>query len=295
MKYDKVCWWSGGITSAVACKLSIDLFGIDNCYIIMIDTYNEDDDTYRFKKDCEKWYGKKIESISAIPEYYNNIEEVWDKYSTLNTANGAICSSELKREVRKRWQKKNEFNHQIFGFEFKKSEMNRALAMSLNYPDSKPIYPLLMMAYNKAKCLEIVTEAGIEPPSSYKEGKSNNNCNKTLCVQGGIGYWQKAKRDEPKKFYSMAKREHKYTGIKGKPVTILKDQSNEAKQKVKDSGDKTKAFVFLVKHLDYPDNKCIDDMPPCKVEPLLECNGHCSLDDLNEKKNKTYYQLNLDV
>ena len=32
-----ICWWSGGITSAVACKLAIDMLGIDNCEIVMID------------------------------------------------------------------------------------------------------------------------------------------------------------------------------------------------------------------------------------------------------------------
>ena len=34
-------WWSGGITSAVACKIAIDMYGVDNCRIIMIDTKNE--------------------------------------------------------------------------------------------------------------------------------------------------------------------------------------------------------------------------------------------------------------
>ena len=25
-----VCWWSGGITSAVACQKAIELYGLDN-------------------------------------------------------------------------------------------------------------------------------------------------------------------------------------------------------------------------------------------------------------------------
>ncbi len=47
-----ICWFSGGITSAVSCKLAIDLFGADNCSCIFMDTQNEDPDTYRFKDDC---------------------------------------------------------------------------------------------------------------------------------------------------------------------------------------------------------------------------------------------------
>ena len=40
-----ICWWSGGITSAVACHISITMYGKDNCKVIMIDTHNEDPDT----------------------------------------------------------------------------------------------------------------------------------------------------------------------------------------------------------------------------------------------------------
>ena len=36
-------------------------------------------------------------------------------------------------------------------------------------------------------------------------------------------------REYPDKFNAMAEMEHKLTEIKGKPVTMLKDQSNDAK------------------------------------------------------------------
>lgn len=78
-------WWSGGITSAVACRLSIDLFGKENCRIIFIDTGNEDEDTYRFMKDCQKWYGLEIETIKS--DKHEKIQDVWRKYKALNNAN----------------------------------------------------------------------------------------------------------------------------------------------------------------------------------------------------------------
>ena len=93
-----ICWWSGGVTSAVACKIAIDLYGYENCRVVFIDTMNEDDDTYRFLKDCEAWYGIPIETISQGE--YKNIQEVWYKYRSLNVASGAICSTQLKRLVR---------------------------------------------------------------------------------------------------------------------------------------------------------------------------------------------------
>ena len=88
-------WWSGGITSAVACKIGVDLYGKENMRIIFIDTMNEHDDTYRFMKDCAEWYGIEIETIKH--DKFNSIEEVWIKNKALNNATGAICSSTLKK------------------------------------------------------------------------------------------------------------------------------------------------------------------------------------------------------
>lgn len=281
-----VCWWSGGITSSVACRLAIDFFCIDRCRFIMIDTANEHDDTYRFKDDCEKWYGKQIEVITAIGSKYNTIHDVWLKHKSLNVATGAICSSELKRMVRVDWQKENEYAHQVFGFEFNRKEFNRAMGLKLNWPDSKPIFPLLMMGYDKEKCIEIVKNAGIEPPIAYSYGLKNNNCLNTGCVQGGIGYWKKIQQLWPDKFNAMADMEHKLTELKGKPVTMLKDQSKEAKQ----SGNE---LVFLRKHPSYPLLKCIDDMGDTTIEPLMECNGFCGVNDMN-KPTSTTLEINFE-
>ena len=282
-----ICWWSGGVTSAVACKLAIDLFGKDKCQVIMIDTKNEDDDTYRFKNDCEKWYGLPITSITAIGTKYESIQDVWIKKLSLNTATGAICSTELKRWVREEWQRNNEYDYQIFGYEFESKEFNRAKGMYYNNPTAKAIFPLLMFGYDKPKCGEIVQfEAGIQLPVSYYLGFKNNNCLKTGCVQGGIGYWQLMREKKPDVFNEMARIEHLITDLKGEPVTMLKDQTNEGKKKAKKD-----ALIFLIKHPKYPDMLCIDDKPKQKVEPLFECNGFCGTNDLNER-SKTEKEIN---
>jgi len=282
---DIICWWSGGITSAVACKLAIDLYGIDRCRVIMIDTFNEDVDTYRFKLDCEKWYGKTIEVISAIPDKYNCIQDVWRKFLSLNVAHGAICSSELKREVRKRFEATNEFDHQVFGFDI--DEPKRAKSMTLNYPKAKVIYLLLMHGMSKKMCIELVQDAGIEIPDSYKKGFSNNNCRETGCVQGGIGYWQKIEREEPKVYYAMAMMEHELTDTKGEPVTCCRDQSKRAKE----SG---LFHVFLLPHPDYPNHKSLEDMKGREPDPMFECNGFgCAVNDLMPKPEKVTIQTQL--
>lgn len=274
-----ICWWSGGVTSAVACMLALEMFEEQNCRIIFMDTGNEDPDTYRFKADCEKWYEKKIETITEIGRDYSSIQDVWRKHKTLNTANGATCSSKLKAELRKKWQKENSYDFQVFGFEFEPKEFNRARAMYLDHAIAKPIFPLLMFGYNKLKCFDILKTNGIEIPNMYKLGFQNNNCFKTGCVQAGIGYWQKMKRDFPGKFNTMADLEHELTDAHGKQVTILKDQSEEAKTKMKTT--KYSNLVFLKKHPNY-ENKSIDEMSARDLESLVDCNGFCGLNELNK-------------
>lgn len=282
MNNNIICWWSGGITSAVACKLAIDLYGKENCRSIFIDTGNEDYDTYRFKDDCEKWFGIEIETITGLTkDKFPTIQSVWRHYKSLNVANGAICSSTLKRDVRLKWQKNNDYRYQIFGFDI--DEPKRAKSMTRNYVEAKAIYPLLLHGLTKKMCIEMVEDAGIEMPRAYKLGFSNNNCLKTMCIQGGIGYWQKVKRDMPEKFDTMADMEHELTELKGQPVTMLKDQR------------KGGGLVFLKPHKDYPQIKDISMMKGREPKPLFECNGlGCTINDL-EPLNDTDKEINFQV
>lgn len=274
MEKDIGCWFSAGVTSAVAIKQAIEIYGAGRCRVIMIDTYNEDEDSYRFRDDCEKWYGIPIEM--ARNTKYTCIQDVWRKYKSLNVAHGAICSSELKREVRIQYQRENDFKYNVFGFDI--GEPKRAKNMTLNYPAINPIYPLLLYGYTKKKSIEILNEAGIDIPRAYKWGLHNNNCGKTGCVQGGIGYWQLMRNIFPDKFEAMAAMEHELTDISGKPITMLKDQS------------KGGGLVFLLPHPDYPYIKDISMMKGRQPEPLTDCNGYCGVND--GIKSNTALELN---
>jgi len=272
-----ICWWSGGVTSALACHLAIKLYGLESCRFIMIDTLgNEDDDTYRFKKDCEIWYGAEIEVIRN--DKHKSIQDVWRNSVSLNVANGAICSATLKRNVRKKWETANKgtYKHQVFGFDI--NETNRAKAMTLNYPKALAIYPLLMYGISKKNCIDLLGSFNILIPRMYHWGLKNNNCGKTGCVQGGIGYWQWHEINRPSVFNAMAQMEHELTDKKGSPVTMLKDQS------------KGGGFLFLKPHINYPMVKSIKDKKQRKIKPLFECNGFCGLNDL-EKPNETYNEI----
>ena len=195
-------------------------------------------------------------------------------------ASGAICSSELKREVRKKFQKDNKYSHQVFGFDI--DEPKRAKALSMNYPESKPLFPLLLYGLSKKDCIKMIEDNEIEVPNMYKLGFVNNNCFKTGCIQGGAGYWMKLKKEHPEKFNTMSDMEHELTNRKGKPVTMLKKTTNKESQ-----------LIFLKQHPDYPEIKTIDIIKGRKPEPLLECNGFCGTNDL-EDLSKTYSEINSD-
>lgn len=274
-RFPVIAWWSGGITSAVACYLCCYWFGHECVRIIFMDTRNEDDDIYRFKKDCEVWYHKEIESLYS--DKY--IEQVWYEYKSLNVATGAICSYILKRKVREAFQRENLYSYQAFGFDI--SEINRAQALKSNNPDCKPIFPLITELLDKKTCFQYLPQGlfTIEPPRAYKLGYHNNNCFKTGCVQGGIGYWQKIAVDDPAKFDKMAKVEHDLSDLKGEPVTMLKDQG-------KDGG-----LVFLKPHPKYPHMKDLSQMKGRPVKPLIECNGFCGTNDLQDR-NSTADEIN---
>ena len=282
-----ICWWSGGVTSAVACKIAIELYGIENCRMIFIDTDNEHSDTYRFMAECSLWYKKDIETITGIGDKYKSIQDVWRKYKSLNVANGAVCSSELKRAVREKWQKENEYDYQVFGFDL--DEPKRLKGMVLNHQKAKPIFPLWLYGYTKKDCVRIIEEAGIEVPKMYHLGFKNNNCfgksDESIggCVQGGIGYWQKIKREYPIKFNLMAEMEHELTDSKGSPVTMLRTS--------KKKDDEKRIPLFLKPHPKYPDLPLFSEQKGREPEPLFECNGMCGINDLEERK-ETEKELN---
>lgn len=256
MRKEIIAWWSGGIASAVVCKWALDTF--KNVRVIYIETRNEHPDTERFLFDCEFEYGVKIERVWN--DRYTCIQDVWRRFNTLQTANGAVCSSELKRNMRNKIQDVKVQYAQIFGFD--KSEGVRITNMRKNYPEINAIAPLYDMRITKEMCITEIRSWGIEIPIPYLEGYRNNNCQLTGCVQGGIGYWQKIQREQTEVFLQMASMEHELTEAKSKPVTcirILKEGKMEP--------------LFLLPHPSSPYHLGI--AKGREPKPLQECNGFC--------------------
>jgi len=244
MKNKKIiAWFSCGITSAVACKLAIDEYGADNVDIVYIGIASAHKDNARFINDCEKWYGKKIETVRS--KKYEDQFEVIEETGYVNGANGARCTLELKKQVRFDLQKERDYSAQIFGFEFSLKEINRSIRFQEQYPDTNPKFPLIDFKLNKNQCASMIIQAGIEMPTMYKLGYSNNNC--IGCVKGGKGYWNKIRVDFPEEFKKMADAEviAKHSCLKvvkkesrlmtDEEISIFISESKEGKWKEKDN------------------------------------------------------------
>jgi 3'-phosphoadenosine 5'-phosphosulfate sulfotransferase (PAPS reductase)/FAD synthetase len=212
-----IAWWSAGVTSAVATKLAVDKYGVDNVRIIYfkIDSAHSDND--RFLKECEKWYGKDIEVIQGK---YKDQFDVIEQTKYVNGPQGARCTLELKKKLRFAVEKDSDnIDGQIFGFECSPKEVNRAIRFKEQYPYAKPLFPLIDAKMTKSETAYFLRQANIELPKMYALGYPNNNC--VGCVKGGQGYWNKIRVDFPSSFERMAKLEKKVgrsclkTSVKG--------------------------------------------------------------------------------
>ena len=198
-----ISWWSAGVTSAVATKLAIDKYGKDNVLPIYFHIDSAHQDNARFKQQCEEWYGKEIEVKTSLK--YKDQFDVISKRRYVNGPSGALCTFELKKSVRQRLEKEIDYDGQIFGFEYSKKEINRAIRFKEQYPDAKPIFPLIEHKLNKKETLFYLEKQGIKRPTMYTLGYNNNNC--IGCVKGGMGYWNKIREDFPDYFKKMAEAE----------------------------------------------------------------------------------------
>lgn len=194
----KVCWLSAGVSSFIAGYLVRDT--IDK--YIYIDIDDQHPDSMRFIKDCEKALGKQVEIIKSN---YGSVEDVCRQFRFIASAYGAKCTEVLKKRVRKEW----EYEHRdcdityVWGFDC--TEKNRANRLSDTMIEFSHEYPLIERHLTKQDCHAMLINLGIKRPIMYDLGYQNNNC--IGCIKGGMGYWNKIRKDFPEVFERRAKLE----------------------------------------------------------------------------------------
>ncbi len=188
-----VVWFSAGAASAVAAKLTL---AEGPAVLAYTDPGSEHPDNERFIADCEEWFGQDVVRLKS--EKYVDTWQVWSERRFLNSPQGALCTTELKKKVRQAFERPDD--RQVFGYTVE--ERHRADRFREQNPGVDLVTPLIDLGLPKSECLRLVQQAGIVLPAMYRLGYRNNNC--VGCVKGGIGYWNKIRKDFPDTFTRMA-------------------------------------------------------------------------------------------
>jgi len=220
-----ISWFSAGVSSAIATKLALKKY--PKIKIIYIHVDDQHSDTMRFIKDCEKWFGQKIEILQSD---LKTVENACLKSGFVNSPYGAACTRLLKKRVRKIWEMDyNVKKIYIWGFDLQ--EKNRADRIEETMSNDKHYFPLIENNILKHEAHGLLKIAGIKRPYMYELGYPNNNC--IGCLKGGMGYWNKIRIDFPDVFLKRCEMENKIgnTIFKDKLLSKL-DENSGRDQKI---------------------------------------------------------------
>ena len=224
-----VVWFSCGAASAIAAKKTIEKHGKNNIVkIVNNPVINEHKDNLRFLKDCEQWFGQKVE-FATNSKYPNcDINEVFDKRKYISGVAGAPCTKELKKEARYQFERNNHIDYHVLGFTA--DEKHRADRFK-KFERENMIPILVDLNLSKANCFTILQQANIRMPDIYRFGFPNANC--IGCVKSqSPTYWNLVRDKFPDVFQERAKKSReigaKLVKVKGERVYL--DQLNPKEQ-----------------------------------------------------------------
>jgi 3'-phosphoadenosine 5'-phosphosulfate sulfotransferase (PAPS reductase)/FAD synthetase len=221
---------SGGLTSAFVANMVIQN---EKPELVFTDTGWEDADLFRFLKDLEQLFKRKITRLNH-PKY-KNPEELFFKTGMLGSNRVPNCSRFLKVEVLQKYLKEKYNNQCIVYFGIDYSEKHRADRIKFQY-DKLGIetrFPLVESKdfFIKDKIIEWLKENNIEIPRLYKDGYLHNNCSGG-CVRAGKKSWLHLLKTNPEVYRERERvessfKEGKYTFIKGISLKKLRETSTQ--------------------------------------------------------------------
>lgn len=235
MKQLKVCWLSAGVSSFMAGYLN-DHFTFEdekgNPYKkspidewIYIDIDDQHPDSMRFIKDCEKVIGKKITILKS--KEYKCIEDCFKVFGGFQNPNNgfAPCTNWMKKRIRKEWEEQHKEYEITYVWGFDLNEITRADRTIEANPQANHEFPLIEKSLLKSEVHGMFSELfSIKRPYMYDLGYPNNNC--VGCVKGGMGYWNKIRKDFPEVFERRAKLERQlgHSMLKDKNGPVYLDE-----------------------------------------------------------------------
>lgn len=224
-----VVWFSCGAASAVALRETVIRYG-ETHRVRAVNNFvkEEDQDNRRFLTDVSEWVGVEVEQ-AINPKYpTGSCVDVWEDRQYMSGVAGAPCTLELKKQARRVWESKNEFEHLVLGFT---SEERSRYENFRDHEDSRILPVLIDAGITKKDCYEILQAAGIRLPRIYDMGYPNANC--IGCVKAtSPTYWNHVRKMHPEVFAERAAQSEeigaKLVRVNGERI-LLKDLSPDAK------------------------------------------------------------------
>ena len=194
-----VVWFSCGVASAVAAKITLDKY--QDVRVVNVPVAEEDRDNLRFKLDVEAWLGVSIETTTHSKWPKSSAVEIWEKGRFMSNRFGAECTRTLKKGARYEWQAAHKPDHHVLGFTA--DEKKRAERFKMTECENH--LPVLVDAgITKSECFKIISRANIRRPRIYDLGYPNANC--IGCVKAtSPTYWNLVREKHPEVFNHRAK------------------------------------------------------------------------------------------
>lgn len=218
---DKIAvWFSCGAASAVALKLTVEKYGLDNVYAVNNPVIEEHDDNLRFLDDVAEWVGIEIQSAINSKFPTASAVDVFNKKKGMSFIHGAPCTVELKKRARQEWEKDNKVDWHVFGFTVDEIKRHERFVLS----ERSNVLPILIDArMTKNDCADLLRRNGLALPMVYGLGFPNANC--IGCVKAtSPTYWNLVRSEFPKVFEErvIQSRElgSKLTRVKGERIFL---------------------------------------------------------------------------
>jgi len=216
---------SGGLASFEAAKRVIEKYGREETELWFFDTLIEDDDLYRFLRDCEEFLSKRI-------TWFVEGRTPWEVFRDkrfIGNSRVDVCSRLIKREFLERLlSSKFDPNSIILYFGLEWSEGHRISRVqeawkTRGYDVEFPLSwdPILM----PSEFQDLISSYGIQIPRLYSLGFPHNNCG-GACIKAGIKQWTLLWKTFPQRYLWHEVNEQEIRRLLGKNVSILRNRRN---------------------------------------------------------------------
>lgn len=219
-------WFSCGVASACAAKITILKYGRKNVRVVYNPVIEEDSDNLRFLNDVETWIKHRIEIVKSKAYPSASARDVWADKKYMSGVSGAPYTTELKKKARQEWELEHNPKWHVLGFTYDELARHRKFVTR----ERSNVIPILIdRKLTKQDCFDMVVNAGIEPPRIYALGYPNANC--IGCVKASSPtYWNLVREQHPEVFQDRLKQSReigcKLVRVKGERVFL--DQLKES-------------------------------------------------------------------